>query len=108
MSQKNLFISEAQINKTEGYSMGESDIFETFTDDRGDLFQSLMSEYGRCKGKIYHDNVLDDNGNNLPIGYIFQKRQKYNDSNETFLMETWVTFHVKPPTKTIEYHYQSF
>ena len=98
----NLLISEDQINVTEGYRSGESGVFECFTDHPGELFRALRRNYGRCTGK-----VRVDVGNSVKaIGWVFEKRRKYDDCDETYLLETWVTVHEKKPTRTIEYHYR--
>jgi hypothetical protein len=103
----NLFVKESwvEITKTDDeeerrLGLGESDVYETFTDNRGDLYRSLQKTYGRCVSKVYH-------GEKDPkeIGWVFVQRQKYQDADETYLQETWVTVHTQIPTKTIKYHY---
>lgn len=103
----NLYAQKTYIDLSQGKDgrgaiYGESDVFETFTSDRGELFRSCVREYGRCTGKIYIDRV---DGKTHAIGWVFVKRRKYDDCNKTFLAETWVTVHEKPPTKTITYYY---
>ena len=44
-------------------------------------------------------------GTTLHIGYVFQRRKKYDDCDATYLHETWVTLHEQPPTRTVKYHY---
>ena len=104
----NLFISESwnEVRK-EGedvklIGIGESEVYETFTSDKGELYKSLVKEWGRCVSKQYIDTK---DGKTIHTGWIFQKRQKYNDSNETYLAETWVTVHEKLPVKSIKYFY---
>lgn len=80
--------------------LGESDVYETFTDDRGELYRAMRKQFGRCTSKVYHGET-----DPKEIGWIFVKRQKYQDSRETYLQETWVTVHTKLPTRTIKYHY---
>ena len=80
--------------------LNESDIYETFTNDRGELYRSLQKEYGRCISKVYVGET-----DIKEIGWVFVKREMYNDCNETYLQETWITVHTKKPTKTIKYHY---
>ena len=94
----NLYVEANWINASEGHRAGDSDVYETFTEDRGELYHAMQREYGRCVGKVYVDD-------GQPIGWVFQKRKQYDDSPETFLLETWVTVHSGPPTKTIENHY---
>jgi len=39
------------------------------------------------------------------VGWVFQKRVKFSDCNETFLQETWVTLHKSKPTVKTTHHY---
>lgn len=85
----NLFIKETYVNATENYIIGDSDgYFESFTADKGELYRDLVSEYGRCTGKVYVD--LPE-GKAKEVGWVFIKRMKYEDANETYLREVWVT-----------------
>ena len=76
----------------------------------GDIFRWSQREYGRCVGKVYVDNPESDlqgdaGGTAIQCGWVFVKRQKYEDCNETFLMETWVTLLDKDETvRTVEHH----
>lgn len=97
-----LMIQEQWINKSEGYRTGETEVYETFTNDKGELFRDLQKEYGRCTGKMYVDKT---DGSTLCVGWIFEKRQKYDDSPETFLLETWISVHKAEPTRTVQCHY---
>lgn len=96
-----LHIQENYINKTEGYSFGESDVYETAYDNKGELYRSLQREYGRCASRVY----IDTDKGAKPIGWVFEGRSKYGDSPDTYLREVWVTIHDAPPTRTIQYHY---
>jgi hypothetical protein len=73
----------------ERYGIGESGWYEPFTDNLGELFKSLRKEYGRCVSRVYQDTP---DGTADPVGWVFQKRVKYWDANETYLQETWVTY----------------
>lgn len=97
-----MFIQESHINATEGCFLGESELYEPFTfQSMGQLFLNLQQEFGRCKGKVYVDTA---NGSKQ-VGWVFQKRKKYSDANETYLHETWITLFAELPTRTIEHHY---
>ena len=97
-----IYIEETWINRDsgdlKGLCMGESGVYETRFDNRGELFKSLQREHGKCTSRVYHD----DHG---AIGWVFEKKSRYEDTLEEFLLETWVTLHTAEPTKTIEYHY---
>jgi hypothetical protein len=99
-----MFISEHFVNATESVRIGESDVFEAWTDSPGQLFRSLQKEYGACKSKVYIDGP--DN-QSIHVGWIFRKRVQYQDCDEAYLQEVWVTVHEKPDTKTREVHYLS-
>ena len=97
-----LFIQETFINKTRNARIGETEVYQAFTDEIGKLYRDLVREYGRCRGKVYIDRVARAP---MAIGWTFEKRVKYDDSPETYLREVWVSVHSAKPTKTIEYHY---
>ena len=96
-----MFAQETYINKTRNGRIGESPLYETFTDDIGKLFRAFQQEHGRCRSKVY----IDTNNGPKQIGWVFEKRVRYADCNETYLQETWVSLHTEEPTKTITYHY---
>jgi hypothetical protein len=84
-------MKETYVNQTEGYQFGESEWFKPFTDDLGQLYRSLVKEYGRCISKVYVDQ-LQVNGRMtaVHVGWCFLKRMKYEDAKETYLREVWV------------------
>lgn len=96
-----LYVQLDHVNLTERYRLEGSEVYESCCDTRGYLFRIMRSEYGRCTGRV----LVTTQGGDRQVGWVFVKRQKYDDSDDTFLMETWVTVHMGPPTKTIEYHY---
>lgn len=99
----NLWIQETYINESEGHMIGESDVYETYTDHRGELFRDLQREYGRCISKVYMDTP---DGPPKTIGWVFSKTLGYEDAPERkYVREVWVTLHSAPPIKTIEYSY---
>lgn len=94
----NIWVSEVYINATEGYTFGDSDVYESFTNDTGKLYRSCQREYGRCVSKAYIDPA--DGGKPRAIGWVFVGRQQYEDTGETYLREVWVTLHA--PTIEME------
>ena len=98
-----MFVQETWINKTEGYTSGDSDLYEPFTDNIKQLFKALQREYGKCISKVYVDQDKDT----MPVGWVFEKSKRYDDCKQSYILQTWVTLHQSKPTKTIEYHYQS-
>lgn len=98
----NFFVQESYIDATQNVCCGESDVYETSFSNSGELYRSCLQEYGRCVGKVRIDRT---NGTVKVIGWVFQKRKKYDDCDESYLAETWITVHEKPPTKTITHYY---
>lgn len=97
----NLWVQESWVNATAGHRIGDSDVYESFTDDKGELYRAFVREHGRCQGRVY----IDKDGKAQAIGWIFVKRRQYDDCNESYLAETWVTVHNSLPVKTITYDY---
>lgn len=95
----NLFIQESYVNASEGYRIGDSEVYETWTDNPGDLFRSLRREYGKAQN-MYRDT--DDGVKRC--GWVFTKRVQYTDSKDTYLQEVWVTLHEKEPKRTTTYY----
>jgi hypothetical protein len=85
---ENIYIQETWIDQKNKSIIGETDIYETFTDSKGKLFKALQNEYGRCVSKIFIDDL---DGKTKQVGWVFEKKQKYDDVNEFFILETWIT-----------------
>jgi len=84
----NLIIQETYIDKTGNFIIGETEEYESFTDDIGKLFKVLQKEYGKCVSKVYID---DKKGNAKQRGWVFEKKEQYTDVEEYYINETWVT-----------------
>jgi len=84
------------------YGCGESGLFEPFTEDRGELFRAFQQSNGRCIGFVYVDTK---DGGTEKVGWVFEKRRRYDDCNETYLSHTWVTLHEEKPTVATTRHY---
>ena len=86
-------IEETHVNETEGYMLGEpirialEDTFLGADATPGDIYRFALGEYGRCVSKVY----VDAEGGPKAIGWVFQKRDHYEDTGEPFIHETWVT-----------------
>ncbi len=92
----NLYIKETWINQTENYCIGDSEYYETFTDNKGVLFNSLQKEWGRCISKM----MIDLNkGGSKQIGWVFEKIDCYEDTHEKFIRHTWVELSATEPKK---------
>lgn len=93
-------VSESYVNATQGYRYGDTEPEDYGYDNLGELYRALRRENGRCVGKVYTDK-------DGAIGWVFVKRVPYDDSDETYLREVWVTVHTAPDTVTRERHYAS-
>jgi len=87
-----LYIQETYVNGTENHIIGETPVYETWADTPGELFSLLQREYGRCTGKVYIDGP---DGEAIPVGWVFCKKQTYSDSPAAYTAETWVTVHTE-------------
>ncbi len=96
----NILIKETWVNKTENYNMGESGLYETFTDNKKELFASLQSEYGRCVSSMY----INDNQR---IGWVFEKMVPSDNSKGKFILETWVSLHTDYDRHNINHYYDN-
>ena len=56
--------------------------------DEGEIYRNYRSEYGRCAGHVYMTTKERDG---VPIGWVFVRRVKYDDSGKIFLRTAWVT-----------------
>jgi hypothetical protein len=98
----NLYAEVESVNETKGYRFGSSGVFETSAETVGELYRDMRREYGRCTGKVYIDTA---DGRAKAIGWVFVKREKYEDTGEPFLMSTWAMVHDVPPDVTRRVHY---
>ena len=99
-----LLVEETYINRTENCGIGESGIYESWMETPGEAYREFVRLYGRCQGKVWVDGP---DGKPVHVGWVFVKRQKYDDSPETFLRETWITLHAKRPERTVEHFHLS-
>lgn len=100
----NLWVQETFVNATEGHQFGESDVYETWTGETGELYRDCVREYGRCIGRIGVDTA---EGTTYPVGWVFLKRMQYEDSDQTYLREVWVTVHRNQPRVTVRHDYMA-
>jgi hypothetical protein len=75
-----------RLNATKGYIFDEYS--EDLTEDNYPTYKRLVREYGKCTGKVY----VDTSEGAKAIGYVFVKTVEYQDSSDTYLEETWVSF----------------
>lgn len=78
----NLCVQETFIN----------DVYETYTDSKAKLFLNMQKKYGRCVSKVY----IDTNSGRKQVGWVFEKKMRYEDSKDEYVREVWVTIHSLP------------
>lgn len=94
---KNLWIAVDYVNKNEGYIIDRLDAYETMYSNKEELYKACVEEFGKPAGEVY----IDVNGKEKPVGWIFEKPQKYEDTKKSFTLETWVTVYKSEPIKKI-------
>ena len=92
------WVNETWTNETEHYGIGESDWYETYEMTLGALFRKMWFEYGRCVSKMYRDRK---DAPPIVIGWVFEKRVKYEDVKETFVRVTWVEVSTTKPIELV-------
>ena len=98
----NLFVKESYINRTRDACYGETDVYETAYANLGDLYRALAKEYGRCTCTVHIDRK---DAAPLTVGWVFVQRVKYDDSDKTYLRETWVTVYAEKPAVSVKLKY---
>lgn len=108
MSKVGIWIKEEYVDKERRVVFGDSGVYETGFENRGELFRHLQKEYGKCVSKMYVDRA---EGKAKAIGWVFEKREQYEDTGkygreaEYYTREVWVSRHRKPPKSTVKYYY---
>lgn len=97
-----LVLRETFTNATAGYSFGTNEIPLSHTYDLADdftmgkLYRYGRDEYGRPVSKAYIDTA---GGDVFHIGYVFEKRDRYEDTGESYLRQVWVTIADRIPAR---------
>jgi hypothetical protein len=88
-----LKIRETFVDQAKDCVFGETDWYQPWTDDRGQLFRALQREYGRCTGKVYAERADGD----APVGWVFERRDQYADTGrhgrpaKYYIREVWIS-----------------
>ena len=105
-----LMVHETYVNDTEGHMIGESDWYEAWTGNRGELSRALRKEYGGCISRMYRDvRVLvpepQPGCEQAPrgwrygvatVGWVFSRRERFEDARgndpekDYYTREVWV------------------
>jgi len=85
-----LAVTTDVINADRGYRVWSSDEPDMVEDGEsiGYIYKCYAREYGRPMSKVY---VTTADNRDIPIGWVFQKRERYQDTGESYLQETWVS-----------------
>lgn len=80
------------VNQSKAFIYAEDDQPQVaFTNNRGELFRALQSEFGTCTGKCYRSFLND---RSTVIGYTFEQKVQYSDyqgkGERFYIQETWV------------------
>ena len=101
--EENAIVRTTYRNASESYIIGDEEIpvgDSIFYTEKGldlsILYKYGVRNYGRCISKCYID---DSQGKPKQIGWVFIKRDKYEDTGETYLKETWLTVERKYPVR---------
>lgn len=63
------------------------------TTDTGDVYRYGRDEWGRCIGRVY----VDTDAGTLPCGWVYQSRQRYEDTGEPYVREVWLQLVTETP-----------
>ena len=94
-----LWIRETFVNETRGYRFGESEPYETWTSDIGELYRQMRREYGGCVSKMFRDTAEGVQ----QVGWVFRKRMQYEDCEETYMREVWVEVFSSEPERSVSW-----
>lgn len=101
---KELYFEKREITNDAGETdyqrlgLGESDWYETFADNVQQLFRSLQKGFGGCVSKIYQDTPMGDGTyREYSLGWVFEKKVKYEDCNKYFIREVWCEISLVKP-----------
>lgn len=85
-------VKETFVNQANHTIFGENDWYESYCDTRAEQFRACQLEYGRCVSKMYRD---DDKFAPLPVGWVFERKEKYEDCDDHYIREVWVEVRVR-------------
>jgi len=94
-------IATTCINKKGNYIVYDEtiDIEDSVISNLKELYAFGLSEYGKCVNKVF----IDRDNKQLQVGYCFEKKVKYEDCDETYIQETWLS--IEHYIETIEKKY---
>jgi hypothetical protein len=96
-----VWAKETFVNATENYLIDETEPYETSAETTGELYRACLKEYGRCVSSMY----VDTKEKTLRVGWVFEGRDKYEDTEETYLRQVWVAVVDGPEVVTRKVNY---
>lgn len=94
-----MIVLEECINADRGYII-HSDKRSVRAASIGELFRTMSREHGRCISKLFWDRP---DGSAQHVGWAFQKRDRYKNTGEPYLRETWVAVLARPDERIRHY-----
>ena len=75
------------VNETENYIFYEEVENWDYCENEKDVYHAAKKEYGKCISKVYINNSV---GKAQHIGWSFQKKCKYDDTNDEYIQTAWI------------------
>ena len=75
------------INKTQNHVIFEEIQNWDICNTTSEVYHVALKEYGRCVSKIYIDNK---DGSTRHVGWVFKKKCRYGDANESYINESYI------------------
>lgn len=94
---KNLWMSVTQVNKNENCIINEIEPYETMYSRKEDLYEACKLWFGKPVGEVY----VEINGKEKSVGWVFEKSEKYEDTQKPYICENWITTYKKQPIKKV-------
>lgn len=95
-----MWVEISSMNKTEGYLFYYEDVVKwDRCETTSEVYKTALASFGRCISKMYIDtDAAEGERNKKPeedkpkhIGWVFEKKTKYEDVDEYYIEETWAT-----------------
>lgn len=84
-------VRETFVSQKNNMILGENPWYESYCETRAEQFRACQREYGRCISKMYRDDEFAS----LPVGWVFEKKEQYDDCDEYYIREVWVEVRVR-------------
>lgn len=75
-------------NETKGHRFSDYTEDVSGVETPGEIYRIAQREYGVCRSRV----CVDTPTGTKAIGWYFESRQRYEDTNEPYLRGAWVTY----------------